>query len=91
MDLPETFSMEQNFPNPFNPATTIRYSIPIGGSVLLNVYDVLGQRVATLVEEEQQAGYHSVVWNADQMSGGIYFYQLRSGGFTVTKRLLLLK
>jgi len=90
-DLPEAFSMEQNFPNPFNPATTIRYSIPIGGSVLLRVYNVLGQKVATLVEQDQEAGYHSVVWNAYQMSGGIYFYQLRSGGFTITKQLVLLK
>jgi len=96
--LPLTFNLDQNYPNPFNPSTTIKYSIPaqtVGNenfrSVHLIIYDVLGREVATLVNEEKPAGTYEVTWNAANFPSGVYFYQLKAGNFTATKKLLLLK
>jgi hypothetical protein len=91
MEYPTEFSLGQNYPNPFNPTTTIQYALPVGGTVSLRIFSILGQQVATLVHEEQDPGYYSVVWNAGEIAGGVYFYQLRAGEFTQTKRLLLVK
>lgn len=91
------FSLSQNYPNPFNPSTTIKYSIPSSTeyySVLqttLKVFDILGRKVATLVNKQQNAGNYEVVFNASSLSSGVYFYRLQSGNFVETKKLILLR
>jgi len=85
------FKLEQNYPNPFNPSTTIRFAIPASGVATLKVYDILGKEVATLINESYNAGTYEVKFNASQLSSGMYFYQLKSGNFVQTKKLLLLK
>jgi predicted esterase len=88
---PQAFSLEQNFPNPFNPSTTIRYSLGRAASVKLVVFNLLGQPVATLVEWEQQAGVHVVRFDPRNLASGVYFYRLQAGTFVETKRLLILR
>jgi len=83
--------LEQNYPNPFNPSTTIRYQLPVASEVKLEVYDVLGKKIATLVNERQSAGSYQVVWNASGLSSGTYFYRLQAGTFTQTKKMILVK
>ena len=90
-ELPTSFSLEQNFPNPFNPLTTIRFSIPKQQTVRLSVYNLLGQHVRTLVDKEINAGDHSVVFNAGGLVSGVYFYRLQTESFVSTKRFILLK
>jgi choice-of-anchor B domain-containing protein len=90
-EVPTTYRLEQNFPNPFNPSTVIGYVIPKSGYVSLKIYDVLGQEIATLVSEEQQTGMHQTRWEAQGLSSGVYYYRLQAGTFTDTKKLLLLR
>jgi hypothetical protein len=90
-DLPKEFELEQNFPNPFNPSTTIEFSIPSAQFVTLKVYDLLGQEVATLVNGQQTAGTHRVQWNASSLSTGFYFYKMETGNFLQTRKLMLMK
>jgi photosystem II stability/assembly factor-like uncharacterized protein len=85
------FSLFQSFPNPFNPATTIKYDLPTDSRVSLKVYDVLGREVLDLVDGVETAGQHEVVLNASELSSGVYFYRLKAGDFTDTKRFMLLK
>lgn len=85
------FALNQNFPNPFNPTTTISYAIKDNGLVKLKVYDILGTEVAELVNELKEAGNYSVTFNASVLPSGIYFYTLTSGNFMATKKLILLK
>jgi len=85
------YSLAQNYPNPFNPSTTIRYGIPMRSNVSLIVYNTLGQRVTTLVNEPQDAGYHEVKFDGSALASGVYFYRLRAGTYVDTKRLLLLR
>lgn len=90
--VPEYFSLYQNFPNPFNPSTSIQYSIGSPQFVTLKVYDLLGNEVATLVNEDMQAGTHTVkFYTGDKIASGIYFYQLRAGSDSATKKLIILK
>ena len=89
--VPSNFALEQNFPNPFNPATNIRYSISSTSRVSLKVFDVLGRQVQTLVNATQVPGEYSVTFNAQNLSSGVYFYQLSAGSFNQTKKLMLLK
>jgi len=89
--LPHDFALDQNYPNPFNPTTTISFSLPEAGNVKLDIYNIMGQTVATLVDEYRQAGTHEVIWNANGIASGVYFYRLTAGEFTDTKRMLLLK
>ena len=89
--VPKEYTLQQNFPNPFNPTTTIRYKIPARGFVTLKVYDVLGNEIATLVDEEKQAGSYGVEFNASTLSSSVYLYQLQAGDFVQTKKMLLLK
>ena len=88
---PIGFSLNQNYPNPFNPSTTINYQLPVNGYVTLQLFDVLGNKVKTLVNKNQIKGRHSVNLNADNLSSGIYFYQLRVDKFSITKKLIIMK
>ena len=88
---PSEFSLNQNYPNPFNPTTSISYSIPADGNVSLIVYDVTGKEVKRLVNERQQAGSHSVNFDAGNLATGVYVYQLRTNNLITTKKMLLLK
>jgi photosystem II stability/assembly factor-like uncharacterized protein len=89
--LPAAFSISQNYPNPFNPSTVISYQLPITSHVSLKIFDLLGREVATLVNEEKRAGSYEVTFNAQNLSSGVYFYQLRSGEFVQTKKLIFQK
>jgi hypothetical protein len=89
--IPGEFSLCQNYPNPFNASATIEYSLHYGGPVRLEVFDLLGRRVTTLVEGAQAAGEHEVIWEANDVPSGVYFYRLSADGFVETKRMLLLK
>ena len=91
LGIPLATKLEQNFPNPFNPSSTISYGLPHTSFVTLTVYNTLGQQVAQLVNEQQQAGYHDVVFRGDGLASGVYFYRIQAGEFVSTKRLLLLK
>jgi len=88
---PKNYELRQNFPNPFNPSTTIQYSIPIAGHVTLKIYNLLGQEVNQLVDREQTAGSYSVVFDASRLASGIYFYQLKTDGYYNVKKMVLLK
>ena len=88
---PLNFSLSQNYPNPFNPTTTISYSIPESQNIELKVYDLLGNEVASLVNEYKTAGSYKVNFNANNLSSGIYFYKIKAGDFIQTKKLILLK
>jgi 1,4-alpha-glucan branching enzyme len=104
-DIPSQFSLEQNYPNPFNPSTKIRYTIPTSPLnpspyqgeghrerwVTLKVYDILGKAVTTLVNEEQSLGIYEVEFNGNNLSSGVYFYQLKADNFVITKKLILMK
>lgn len=90
-DLPTHYGLSQNFPNPFNVSTVINYELPIDSHVKLEVYNLLGQEVATLVDQKQQPGYKSVVWDASGVSSGIYFYKLTAGDYSESKRMLLVR
>lgn len=89
--LPSSYQLEQNFPNPFNPATTIRYSIAKASKVELRVFDLLGREVQTLVNTLQAPGQYTATLNAQDLASGVYFYRLTAGAFTETKKLMLLK
>ncbi|MCL4511420.1 MAG: T9SS type A sorting domain-containing protein [Bacteroidetes bacterium] len=84
-------TIEQNYPNPFNPSTQIRFSLSKPSHVKLAVYDMLGREVARLADEEMDAGYHSVTWNARNVSSGVYIYKLSAGSFVQVKRMILMK
>ena len=88
---PITYYLSQNYPNPFNPSTTIEFSTPERSHVSLKVYDVLGNEVATLVDGWMGSTNHKVIFNADKLASGIYYYTLSAGSFTSTKKLILLK
>ncbi|MHB8851839.1 MAG: T9SS type A sorting domain-containing protein [Ignavibacteriaceae bacterium] len=90
-NIPMKFELSQNYPNPFNPSTIIKYSVPKGQLVTLKVYNMLGQEVATLVNNQQNAGNYEVTFNADRLASGIYFYTLNAGSFVSTKKMILLK
>jgi hypothetical protein len=94
--IPEKFSLSQNYPNPFNPVTKMDFSITRTGKVYIVVYNLLGQKVKTLVNETMEYGYHSVIWNGidelgQPVSSGVYFSELRAEGFRKSKKMLLIK
>lgn len=90
--IAETYSLSQNFPNPFNPTTSIRFSIPSAGNVDLKVYDALGNEVSNVVNNQKlSAGEYSVDFNASRLSSGIYYYTLRADNFFATKKMMLIK
>ena len=94
--IPETFALHTNYPNPFNPTTTILYDLPKAATVYLVIYDVLGRQVRTLVNQDLTAGYHRAVWDATDdlgrpLSGGLYIYRIQAGGYSKTMKMVLLK
>jgi hypothetical protein len=85
------FELSQNFPNPFNPSTTINYAIQQSGVVILKVYNVVGQEIQTLVNNYQAVGNYQVTLNAQNLSSGVYFYRLQSNGSTLMRKMILLR
>ena len=90
-DLPETYALMQNYPNPFNPSTNISFSLKEGILARLEVYDILGRKVATLLNQFKAAGSYTVSFDASGLANGIYLYKLDAGNFTQTKKMLLMK
>jgi hypothetical protein len=88
---PQGYALENNYPDPFNPSTTIGYRLPLRSHVTLSIYDMLGKVVATLVNGQQDAGTYSINFNAGGLSSGVYFYRLQAGTFTETKKLTVVK
>jgi Flagellar hook capping protein len=94
--IPKVFTLHQNYPNPFNPVTTLRYDLPENNLVNITIYDMMGREVKTLVNQTQDAGYKSIIWNATNdygkpVSAGIYLYQIQAGKYISTKKMVLLK
>ena len=89
--MPKSFKLEQNFPNPFNPSSTIRYDIPKASMVKIVVYDLLGRELKVLVNEEKTPGYYEVVLNAGDLASGIYYYTITTGDFTQSRKMILMK
>jgi hypothetical protein len=90
-ELPMAYELMQNYPNPFNPITNIKFQVPKAGHVKIFVYNILGQRVATLLDKEMKVGKHLVTFNATRFATGIYFYRIQTDGFMQTKKMMLLK
>lgn len=88
---PESYTLSQNYPNPFNPTTVISYSVPVKSEVTLKVFNLLGQEVATLVNGVQNMGAHQVNFNANNLTSGVYFYTIKAGSFTSTRKMMLIK
>lgn len=91
LEIQLDYSLKQNFPNPFNPTTKIKFSMPTANNVEIKVFDILGREVATLLNEQKQAGIHSVEFNAGNLSSGIYFYKIVSGNYSEIKKMMLLR
>jgi hypothetical protein len=91
LELPKEYKLYQNYPNPFNPETHIVYTLPHGGYVHLNIYNILGQLVARVVDEKEEAGRYDAIWNAAPFTSGVYFYRLEAGSFRQTKKMLLMR
>ena len=94
--IPEVFALHQNYPNPFNPITTLRYDLPENSYVNVTIYDMLGRQVKSLINQTQDAGYKSIIWNAtnnygEPVSAGVYLYQVHAGEFVQTRKMVLLK
>jgi hypothetical protein len=100
-EIPSQFTLEQNYPNPFNPSTKIRYSVPQSSNVIIKVFDILGNEIETLVNEEKPAGTYEITWYAANLpsgisarggyASGIYFYTINAGSFIETKKMTLMK
>lgn len=88
---PEDFVLFQNYPNPFNPVTYIRYSLPAADNVTIEIFNILGQKIITLVNEKQDSGIHTVEFDADKFVSGIYFYRIRTDHFQETKKMVLIR
>ena len=94
--IPAQYALHQNYPNPFNPITSLRYDLPENSMVTITIYDMLGREVRTIMNEVQDAGYKSIIWNATNdygqtVSAGIYLYQIKTERFVQTKKMILLK
>ena len=89
--LPTEFSLDRAYPNPFNPTTTLSFALPIETEVSLSIYNLQGREVATLIDANMDAGYHSVVWDANSYASGVYFVKMVAGEFVNTQKLMLVK
>jgi photosystem II stability/assembly factor-like uncharacterized protein len=90
-EIPMTHNLTNNFPNPFNPSTKIKYSVPQTANVIIKVFDILGNEIETLVNEQKNSGTYEITWYAEQLPSGIYFYRLQAGSFVETKKMVLLR
>jgi hypothetical protein len=95
-ELPTEFALHQNYPNPFNPSTELKFDLPANSRVKLEIFNVLGQKVVTVLDEDMEAGYRSVTWNGNdsngrQVASGVYFYKLTAGDHVFTKKMMMLK
>jgi flagellar hook assembly protein FlgD len=90
-ELPTEFALRDNYPNPFNPATTIKFELPKDAFVNITIYDNLGREVQKLVNSQMEAGYHSVVWDATKFASGVYFYKMNAGDYNRTVKMILVK
>ena len=89
--IPASFTLEQNYPNPFNPSTTINFSMPKASNVKLTVFNLLGQKVATLADKYMEAGVYTLKFDGAQLASGVYFYRLEAGKFISEKKMVLLR
>jgi hypothetical protein len=89
--LPIVYKLEQNYPNPFNPSTVIKFAVPERCIVLIKIYDILGNEILTLVNEEMESGWYQKVFNASGYSSGMYIYRMQAGNYVSTKKMLLVK
>ena len=95
-NIPEDFSLSQNYPNPFNPSTVIEYSLPQSAHVIIEIYNLLGQKVNILVDEDQKVGFYRVDWDGkdkqgNELASGVYFYRIQAGDFVKCKKMTMLK
>ena len=90
-NVPTMFSLEQNYPNPYNPTTTIKYSVPRSCFVTIKIYDLLGKEISSIINENKSAGNYSVQYTAGKLANGVYFYRMHAGDFNETKKMLLIK
>ena len=89
--VPATYALESAYPNPFNPTTTLNFALPVKTNVILEVYDINGRIINELINTNMDAGYHSVIWNADNNASGVYFVKMVAGEFVNTQKLMLVK
>ena len=89
--LPDDFSLERAYPNPFNPTTTLNFTLPIEVELSITIYNLQGREVISLIDGNMDAGYHSVVWNADVHASGVYFVKVVVGEYISTQKLMLIK
>ena len=89
--IPDDFELSQAYPNPFNPTTTLSFAIPVDSEVSLSVYNLQGREVSTLIDGNMDAGYHSIVWDANSYASGVYFVKMVAGEFVNTQKLMLIK
>ena len=98
-EIPTNYNLSQNYPNPFNPSTKIRYSVPQSSNVVIKVFDILGNEIETLIDEQKSVGTYEITWYANNLPSGVYFYQLQAGSpsagsgqsFVETKKMILLR
>ena len=89
--VPEEYRLDQNYPNPFNPSTTISFGLPKPGKVTIKLYNMLGREISTLVDEEMQAGEHKVIFSAEELPSGVYFYRLQTESYVAMRKAMVVK
>jgi hypothetical protein len=86
-----TYNLTNSFPTPFNPSTKIRYSVPQSSNVVIKVFDILGNEIETLINENKNTGTYEITWYAENLPSGVYFYRIQAGSFVETKKMVLMK
>ena len=89
--IPLEFALNQAYPNPFNPVTTIQFALPVDTKISIDIYDMRGRFVETLIDRNMLGGYHSIIWNGSSYSSGIYFIKMQAGSYMRTQKLMLVK